>query len=154
MRRTRLVLVFLLSPLAFLMASPAEASRWRPPLDGSLRVVAPFAPGAAKWNPGHRGVDLAAASQTWVHAAGAGRVVYAGDLAGRGVVSIDHGGLRTTYEPVDPIVSVGEQVFAGEVIGQIAATGGHCRCLHWGLKRESTYFDPMRLLHRIVLKPL
>jgi len=99
-------------------------------------------------------VDLAAASQAWVHAAGAGRVVYAGDLAGRGVVSIDHGGLRTTYEPVDPIVSVGEQVFAGEVIGQIAATGGHCRCLHWGLKRESTYFDPMLLLRRIVLKPL
>jgi len=154
MRRTRLVLVSIIALLSLLVAAPAKASRWRPPIDGSLRVLAPFAPGAANWNPGHRGVDLAASPETWVFAAGSGRVVYAGDLAGRGVVSIDHGGLRTTYEPVDPIVSVGEQVFAGEVIGQIAATGGPCRCLHWGLKRGSTYFDPMRLLQRIVLKPL
>ena len=154
MRRTRLVFVSLLTLLAFFMASPAEASRWRAPLDGTLRVSAPFAPGAADWDVGHRGVDLAATAGSWVLAAGAGRVVYAGDLAGRGVVSIDHGGLRTTYEPVDPSVSVGEQVFAGEVIGRIAATGGHCRCLHWGLKRGSTYLDPMRLLRRIVLKPL
>jgi len=153
-RRTRLILVPIITLLAFLLAGPAEASRWRPPLSGSLRVLAPFAPGAANWDPGHRGVDLAASPDTWVLAAGSGRVVYAGDLAGRGVVSLDHGGLRTTYEPIDPIVSVGEQVFAGEVIGRLAATGSHCRCLHWGLKRGSTYFDPMRLLGRIVLKPL
>ncbi len=154
MRRSRLILVPIIALIVPFMPIPAEASTWRSPLDGALRVVAPFAPGAANWDPGHRGVDLAASPETWVLAAGAGRVVYAGDLAGRGVVSLDHDGLRTTYEPVDPIVSVGEQVFAGEVIGRITATGGHCRCLHWGLKRGSTYFDPMRLLRRIVLKPL
>ena len=154
MRRTRFTLVPIIALLSVLVAVPAEAARWRAPLDGTLRVSTPFAPGTANWDPGHRGVDLAATAGSWVLAAGAGRVVYAGDLAGRGVVSIDHGGLRTTYEPVDSIVSVGEQVFAGEVIGQIATAGGHCRCLHWGLKRGSSYFDPMRLLRRIVLKPL
>jgi hypothetical protein len=33
--------------------------------------------------------------------------------------------------------------------------GGHCACLHWGLRRSRTYADPMFLLRAaIVLKPL
>ena len=80
-------------------------------------------------------------------------MVYAGDLAGRGVVSIDHGDVRTTYEAIDPVVSAGDTVSAGQVIGTLSTMGGHCRCLHWGLKRERTYLDPLLLLRRIVLKP-
>lgn len=151
MRRT---LCILLTPLPLLLvAVPAQAAAWRPPVEPT-RVLSPFAPGAANWDPGHRGVDLAAAPGTWVSAARTGTVVFAGELAGRGVVSIDHGALRTTYEPLDPLVSDGERVYAGEIIGRIAESGGHCRCLHWGLKRGSTYLDPMALLRRIVLKPL
>jgi murein DD-endopeptidase MepM/ murein hydrolase activator NlpD len=58
------------------------------------------------FGPGHRGVDLAAVAGAPVLAAGAGTVVFAGTVAGRGVVSVDHsGGLRTTYEPVLPTVT-------------------------------------------------
>jgi hypothetical protein len=37
-------------------------------------------------------------------------------LVGRGVVVVDHGATRTTYEPVDPTVAVGTGLAAGDVI--------------------------------------
>ena len=56
------------------------------------------------WNRGHRGVDLAGSPGQPVYAAAAGTVVFAGELAGRPLVSIAHpGGLRTSYEPVRPV---------------------------------------------------
>ncbi|MFM2437837.1 MAG: hypothetical protein RLZ55_648 [Actinomycetota bacterium] len=121
-----------------------------------LRVVAGFDPPAQRWQSGHRGVDLAAAEGAPVRAAGAGRVVFAGTVVDRGVVTIDHGGLRTTYEPIAPTVAVGQPVAAGDVIGSVAA-GAHCsqRCLHWGALLDEQYIDPMALLtsYRPVLKP-
>ena len=44
------------------------------------------------WNRGHRGVDLAGTPGQPVYAAGAGTVVFAGELAGRPLVSIAHPG--------------------------------------------------------------
>ena len=64
-------------------------------------VLTAFAPPANRYGAGHRGVDLAVAAGSEIRSAGTGVVVFAADLAGRGVVSIEHaGGLRTTYEPV------------------------------------------------------
>jgi pyruvate/2-oxoglutarate dehydrogenase complex dihydrolipoamide acyltransferase (E2) component len=85
-----------------------------------------------------------------VRAAGPGRISYAGLLAGRGVVVVSHGDLRTTYEPVSAVVRVGQQVAAGQVIGQLAAGHAGCRpaCLHWGLLRGTLYLDPVRLITR------
>src|SRR4029450_10888736 len=61
-------------------------------------VVRRFDPPPRPWLAGHRGGDLSAAPSAGVRAAGAGTVVYAGVIAGRGVVSVAHpGGLRTTY---------------------------------------------------------
>jgi murein DD-endopeptidase MepM/ murein hydrolase activator NlpD len=122
--------------------------RWTAPVDG-LDVVTGFDPPPLPWLPGHRGVDLAAAPGDPVRAAGAGTVIYAGDLAGRGVVSIQHPiGLRTTYEPVEPVVARGEEVAGGQVIGTLAAGHASCpgrTCLHFGLKRGPLYLDPMLL---------
>ncbi|MBP8918404.1 MAG: M23 family metallopeptidase [Micropruina sp.] len=115
---------------------------------GSVRpvpgpVVRPFDPPDQDWLPGHRGVDLAAAVGSAVRAAAAGRVSVAQVIAGRGVVTIVHGELRTTYEPVEATVTVGQNVAAGDVIGRLQA--GHCAegCLHFGLKRGDTYLDPL-----------
>jgi len=85
-----------------------------------------------------------------VRAAGAGRVSYAGLLAGRGVVVVVHGDLRTTYEPVTASVRVGQQVAAGAVLGQLTAGHPGCpgTCLHWGLRRGEVYVDPVQLVHR------
>lgn len=126
-------------------AAPDLRLSW--PLAPRPEVVRPFDPPDSEYGPGHRGVDLAAAAGQPVSAAAAGRVVYAGDLAGRGVVSIEHaGGLRTTYEPLSPQVKQGERVTAGERIGTVARGHDGCTaeaCLHWGLRRSEQYLDPL-----------
>ncbi|MGV9184865.1 M23 family metallopeptidase [Arcanobacterium canis] len=114
------------------------------------RVVLDYAPGEHNWDAGRRGVDLAVAKDSPVFASAAGRVIYAGMLVDRMVISIEHeGGLRTTYEPVDPIVSVGTTVTQGQQIGTVltrSCPGGNC--LHWGAKYGSKdYINPMLLLN-------
>jgi murein DD-endopeptidase MepM/ murein hydrolase activator NlpD len=124
--------------------------RWRPPIT-PVTVVRRFDPPEQRWLPGHRGVDLRASVGERVRAAGDGRVAFVGTLAGRGVITIDHGDLRTTYEPVEAVVRVGERVRAGESIGTVATGTGHCgsgRCLHLGLRRGREYLNPMLLLGR------
>ncbi|MFE0509209.1 murein hydrolase activator EnvC family protein [Streptomyces sp. NPDC058964] len=113
-------------------------------------VVRGWEPPATPYGPGHRGVDLAAAPGTPVRSVAAGRVSFAGRVAGRGVVSVELGGtdLRTTYEPVSPSVKRGDEVAAGEVVGAVEPPVSHCAvtCLHWGLLRGETYLDPLLLL--------
>ena len=105
-------------------------------------------------------------------AAGSGTVVFAGILAGRGVVSVDHpGGLRTTYEPVSPTVIAGDRVVRGQRIGTVQPGHLGCAvmaCLHWGVLRrlsegaapdteqDTQYLDPLRLLAgtRVRLLPI
>jgi murein DD-endopeptidase MepM/ murein hydrolase activator NlpD len=139
-------------------AVPGGGHRW--PLDGAARVVRRFDPPARPWLAGHRGVDLAGPPGATVRTAGAGRVRFAGLVAGRPVVSVDHaGGLRTTYEPVEPGVRAGDRVIAGGPIGRLAAGHPGCAgsaCLHWGLRRGDVYLDPLVLLGlgRVRLLPL
>lgn len=130
---------------------PAGQFGW--PLPGHPAVVRGFEAPQHRFGPGHRGVDLAAPAGTAVLAAGAGTVAFAGPVAGRGVVSIDHpGGLRTTYEPVAPSVTAGEVVTKGQRIGTVrpghpGCASCHCAdCLHWGVRKATDYLDPLRLL--------
>lgn len=136
----------------------APGSRFRPPVEPPLRVTRRFDGPPRPWLPGHRGVDLASAPGATVWAAGSGEVVFAGPVAGRSVVSIQHaGGLRTTYEPLTPVVRRGDQVAAGDPIGTLAAGHSGCpaaACLHWGLRRDAEYLDPLLLLgFRVRLLP-
>ncbi len=130
-------------------AAAAATPTWLWPLSGAHTVSAPFAPPAHRYGIGHRGADLPGAVDQPVRAAGAGRISYAGLLAGRGVVVVVHGALRTTYEPVSATVAVGTQVGAGDRIGVLV--GGHLgcpvqACLHWGLRRGDAYLDPVALV--------
>jgi murein DD-endopeptidase MepM/ murein hydrolase activator NlpD len=139
---------------------PAPTSWLLLPVPGPAVLGRPFAPPPRPWLPGHRGVDLIVPPGTTVRAAAAGVVVYAGDLAGRLVVSVAHvGGLRTTYEPVRPSVATGARVAAGQAIGVVEAGHPGCAgpaCLHWGARIGETYVDPMALLGppQVRLKPL
>lgn len=130
---------------------PAEQFQW--PLAPPHPVLRPFQPPSTPYGPGHRGVDLGGRLGEPVLAAGSGLVLYAGPLADRSLVSIEHeGGLRTTYEPVRPVVHVGDHVQRGQVIGVLL--GGHpgcpavapAVCLHWGAHRQAVYLDPLRLV--------
>lgn len=127
--------------LILLTTSPPPAHAFGvPPVPGP--VLRGFDAPQPDWQRGHRGVDLAAPVGTPVRATADGVVSVATSLAGRGVVAILHGDLRTTYEPVNSSVRVGQRVRAGEVIGTVAP--GHCPtgCLHFGLKRGDTYLNP------------
>ena len=90
------------------------------PVAGSPRVVGGFDPPAVRWGAGHRGVDLAASRGDPVLAAAAGTVHFAGRVGGKPVVSIDHGGVRTTYEPVQAMVLAGQRVAMGQLIGRVS----------------------------------
>jgi murein DD-endopeptidase MepM/ murein hydrolase activator NlpD len=84
-----------------------------------------------------------------VHAAGDGVVAFAGLVAGKPVVTVRHGTLRTTYEPVVAEVSAGDPVRKGQPLGRLVLGGSHCQpaaCLHWGLLAGRAYLDPLRLL--------
>jgi murein DD-endopeptidase MepM/ murein hydrolase activator NlpD len=127
----------------------AAPGRWVWPLEPRPAVVNGYAPPAQPWLPGHRGVDLAAHPGQPVLSAGAGRVTFAGLVAGRGVVVVDHGVLRTTYQPVRAVAAVGAHVAAGALLGRMEVFGSHCFpdvCLHWGLLRGARYLDPLTLV--------
>jgi murein DD-endopeptidase MepM/ murein hydrolase activator NlpD len=158
--------IALLTALAVVLSPAASADDGR--LDWPLRprpaVLRMFDAPSPNWHRGHRGVDLAGVAGQPVYAAAAGTVVFAGELAGRTLVSIAHpGGLRTSYEPVQPSVRVGQLVETGSVIGELAAGHDGCAaaaCLHWGAMwgaaSRADYVDPLGLLAStpIRLKPL
>lgn len=130
--------------------APTGGRMW--PVGAEPRILRGWEPPASDYGPGHRGVDLAAPPGVPVRAAGAGRVSFAGEVAGRGVVSIELSGtgeppLRTTYVPVRARVSRGDRVAVGAVVGTLQP-GAHCpsSCLHWGLLRGDRYLDPLTLL--------
>lgn len=135
-------------------AAPVQATRgpdgsWTWPLAGEPPVVRGYAPPAQRYGAGHRGVDLGGAPGAPVLAAGDGEVAWAGVLAGRGVVVVRHGELRTTYEPVTATVAVGTRVGVGQPVGILEAGHPGCAtpaCLHWGLKRGEQYLDPLSLV--------
>lgn len=151
---SRCLLVALLSAILALAgpapapgAPPGQDPEW--PLRPAPDVLHRFQPPADPWGAGHRGVDLLGTAGQPVRAALAGQVRFAGRLAGRGVVVVDHGPTRTTYEPVTATLPVGELVAAGDPIGTLETVGSHCfprACLHWGWIRGETYLDPLDLV--------
>lgn len=98
----------------------------------------------------HTGVDLRGQVGKPVHAAGRGRVVLAGDFyfSGNGIF-VDHGlGVYTGYFHLSEIlVSEGDMVETGDLIGRAGATGRvtgpH---LHWSLWVDGTGQDAGNLL--------
>jgi len=142
----------------------AEGGRLDWPLRPRPAVVGEFDAPSPNWQRGHRGVDLAATAGHLVYAAGPGTVVFAGELAGRPLVSIAHpGGLRTSYEPVRPTVRPGQALTAQAVIGELMPGHPGCAvlaCLHWGAMwgpaARADYVNPLGLLAStpIRLKPV
>ena len=155
-----------LAAVGVLWAPPVWAAdgRFEWPLRPRPAVVREFDAPFPNWLRGHRGVDLAGAPGQPVHAAAAGTVVFAGELAGRPLVSIAHpGGLRSSYEPVRASVRPGQTVGAGSAIGALEAGHPGCAapaCLHWGAMwgpaARADYVDPLGLLAttRMRLKPM
>jgi murein DD-endopeptidase MepM/ murein hydrolase activator NlpD len=110
-------------------------------------VTSPF---GMRWGRMHEGIDIGVGYGTPIHAAGSGRVIYAGWMSGYGnLVAIDHGrGLSTAYGHQSRIaVSNGQTVSQGQVIGYVGCTG-HCfgPHLHFEVRINGTPVDPMGYL--------
>ena len=127
---------------------PQRPVTYMAPVPGA--VVRGFDPPQTQFGAGHRGVDFAAAPGATVRAAADGVVTYAANLAGRGVIVVQHAdGIRTEYEPVRPAVRVAAQVARGSVLGYVQGQHVGCApgaCLHWGARRGAIYLDPLSLL--------
>lgn len=127
-------------------AAPAQGGdgSWGWPV-GDHRVASPFDLPDTEYSAGHRGIDLPGRAGEPVLAVAPGRVTFAGSVAGVGVVTVDHGSERSTYQPVDPGVSRGDTVEAGDEVGQLRDRGSHCAtaCLHLGRLEARSYLDPL-----------
>ena len=95
----------------------------------------------------HDGIDLAAPVGTPVKTAGPGRVVYAGEQKGYGLIAIiEHpNGLTTLYAHNHELrVKTGQQVRAGQQIASVGesgrTTGPH---LHFEVRRDGVPVDPL-----------
>lgn len=146
-----------------------SAATWSPPAAGGL--LRAFDPPAQPWAAGHRGADWSTPDGRVV-APAAGTVHFAGNVAGRPVITLAHGnGMFSSVEPVSAAegLDIGDTVSEGEMLGTVrdggASTGttpadaaGHCpqRCVHWGVRIPDgwvvdgfawdRYLDPLVLL--------
>jgi len=139
-------------------APPAPSWKW--PLAPRPPVLRPFDPPDKPWLSGHRGVDLKAASDGGpVASPESGTVSFVGVVVDRPVITVDHGnGLRSSFEPVRSSLAKGDAVAKGDVLGTLIT--GHCGatpCVHWGVRREDEYLNPLEFvmdLRPSVLLPL
>ena len=133
--------------------APPSSSGWVSPLP-YLNVTSPFGMrvhpvlGYARM---HNGVDFGAAQGTPIYASRSGRVTVASYQAGGAgnYFSINHGdGFSSVYMHMTRyVVSVGQYVNAGQVIGYVGSTGiSTGPHLHFGISYNGTYVNPMSYL--------
>ena len=127
-----------------------SSSGWVSPVK-SYRLTSPFGmrvhPIKKVWKM-HNGVDMAAPQGTPIYAAKSGKVTTTSYQAGGAgyYVSINHGdGFSSIYMHMTHyIVSPGQYVNAGQVIGYVGSTGGSTGPhLHFGISYNGTYVNPM-----------
>jgi murein DD-endopeptidase MepM/ murein hydrolase activator NlpD len=137
--------------LAALTPAPSRAAAMQPylrPVRGA--ILRHYEPPPTPYAAGHRGIDMAAPVGTPVRAANDGIVAFAGPVAGRLFVSIDHAdGIRTTYSFLSAVgVKKGQSVKRGDRVGASGTGDGSSPepHLHFGARTGGDYIDPEPLL--------
>lgn len=132
------------------LASTTTASAapcWPPPV--VARVADPYREPACRWCPGNRGVEYETSPGTTVRAVAAGRVTFAGDVAGRSYVVIRlAGGWRVTYGDLgDSSLRAGDVVVARTIVGTTTDR------FHFGVRDRDGYRDPTPFIGRWSYRP-
>ncbi|MFL6088699.1 MAG: hypothetical protein ACJ71Z_00985 [Aeromicrobium sp.] len=101
----RLIPLLLLTVVSLAALVPPAAAgdgswAWPVPHEGPLDPEHGFDAPDTPYGPGHRGIDVPTVVGASVATVAAGVVSFAGTVAGVGVVTVDHGAERSTYQPV------------------------------------------------------
>lgn len=109
-----------------------------------LEIVRPYGP-TGRWS-GHFGMDFAVPVGSVVRSAGSGTVTFAGVVAGRRSVTVDHGGgIRTSYSYLTTqLVTTGRRVGRGSPLGYSGIHDGRA-AVHLSLRKGIDYLDPLAL---------
>lgn len=130
---------------------PVGQRCWRWPASG--KVVLPY----STTDGGNKGIDIAGSRGQPVYAAGAGKVVYAGNqLRGYGnLIMIKHGeDYITAYAHNNKLmVNNGQSVKAGQQIATMGSTDADSVRLHFQIRYRATAIDPQRYLPTQGSKP-
>jgi murein DD-endopeptidase MepM/ murein hydrolase activator NlpD len=126
-------------------ARRAAQPSWVRPTGGA--VVSPF---GARWGRQHEGVDIDGAYGAPIVAAAAGVVSFASTENGYGlIVRISHAdGVVTAYAHMsEMLVSAGERVRAGELVGRVGTSGNATgTTLHFEVLLNTPPIDPVPFL--------
>ncbi len=111
------------------------------------------------WQKGHRGVDLPSGDGAGLVSPADGKIVFAGRVGGKDVVTIrTDGGFLASLEPAVTTLAKGTPVRQGQAIGTAEGSSDHCgsRCVHLGVRKDGRYIDSRLLLlgETIRLKPV
>ena len=155
-----LVIIALVAlPLLAVVGHPSPASAdgsWTWPVSGP--VIRGFDPPESPFGSGHRGIDIAAPAGSVAVAPDDGTVSFAGPVGGRLFVTIDHGGgLESTFSWVSSLdVRRGDVVLQGQPVARTGGghTGDAVPNLHFGVKLDDAYVDPLAYLGAIDLTAL
>ena len=117
-----------------------------------------FDPPSSPYGSGHRGIDIGATVGTPVFAPAPGVVTFAGSVAGRLYVTIDHGGgvLSTASFVSSVLVRKGDLVTQGQVVALSGSghAGDVSPNLHFGVRLNGQYVDPLDYLGPIDVSDL
>lgn len=139
-----------LAKLALQGQNPPSSAAWITPVSGytissafGMRVHPVY-----KYQLMHNGIDMACPQGTPIYATRAGKVTTASYQAGGAgyYVSINHGdGFSSIYmHMTNFVVSSGQSVSAGQLIGYVGSTGVSTGPhLHFGVSYAGTYVNPM-----------
>ena len=150
------------APVAAPVAAAGRRSSWAPVEPRSPRVPALWMPvtgpvvrgfdaRAGPYGPGHRGIDIAAPVGELVRAPAAGRVVFAGPVAGvNWVTLVVAPGVLVTLGPLLDPVATATRVRSKAPVGRIGpghaatpATPASPAALHLSVRVDGVYVDPL-----------
>lgn len=117
-----------------------------PPLDAPIGER--FVPPESDFGPGHRGIDYETGPGQRVRAAAPGTVTFAGAVGNALFVTVAHDPhVETTYSRLGDVwVRVGQDVGEGTWLGVTGAAHPGDAGLHFGVKVNGSYVDPLSML--------
>ena len=143
-----------LAKLALQGENPPSDASWITPVSGA-RLTSPFGMRVHPvlgYKRMHNGIDLACAQGTPIYATRSGKVTTASYQAGGAgyYVSINHlDGFSSIYMHMTHfVVSAGQNVAAGQLIGYVGSTGiSTGPHLHFGISYAGTYVNPLAYIY-------